>query len=143
MKIKELALLKSLDPCGEAFAWMKKRPTFREAWESCQRSDWMMWALNKIGFSDERKLRLYACACVRKTPLSDGRTVWDLITDESSRNAVVVAEKFAEGKATREEMDAAASAASAAYAAQSQLLREWISWDEVEATILSYIEAHK
>ena len=52
-------------------------------------------------------LRLIVTECVRKTPLHDGRTVWDLLTDPRSRNAVEVAEKFAHGKATREELDAA------------------------------------
>jgi hypothetical protein len=56
-------------------------------------------------------LRLIATECVRKTPLHDGRTVWDLLTDPRSRNAVEVAEKFAHGKATREELAAARAAA--------------------------------
>ena len=149
MNKKEIALLKSLDPCARALTWMHTQASFREAWDTCQRSDWMLWALRKIEFKDDRKMRLFACQCIRRTPLVDGRTVWDLLTDGRSRNAIEVAEKFARGEATAEELaaayatDAAASAVhaaydAAAYAAQANLLREWISWDEVEAAITAY-----
>src|SRR5262249_4100231 len=46
-----------------------------------------------------RKLRLFACACCRR--------VWDLLHEPASRQAVVVAELYADGLATREELIAA------------------------------------
>lgn len=193
-----------LDACQDGRDWAKTCTNLKQVWDTCKRSDWMLWALNRIGFNDERKLRLYACACARKTPLADGRTVWDLLTDERSRRAVEVAELYAEGKATDAARDAARAAATdaatdaawaatraardaandvawdaardaaraardaaweaaweatwaaawaaahaaevaraAARDAQSQLLREWISWEEVEAAIKKYLEATK
>jgi hypothetical protein len=56
---------------------------------------------------NERTARLFACWCVRNTPLIGGRTVWDLLADSRSRTAVEVAERYANGDVTKEELDAA------------------------------------
>ena len=60
------------------------------------------------------ELRLWGCWCVRNTPITGGKTVWDLLTDVRSRNAIEVAERFTRGEVTREELDAAWAAATAA-----------------------------
>jgi hypothetical protein len=69
--------------------------------------------LSQVETWNDKNLRLFACWCVRK--------IWHLLTDERSRNAVVVAEKYANGDATQEELaaawDAAGAAAGAARAA--------------------------
>lgn len=105
--MEHIELLKKLDACSEALDFIQASGSLEAAWSQCNREGWMLWLLRKIGFSQ----RLYACACVRRMPLRDGRTVWDLLTDDRSRNAVVVAENYANGLATEEELNAAVAAA--------------------------------
>ena len=47
--------------------------------------------------TSNRKLRLFATACCRD--------IWDLIDSDQARSAVEIAEKFADGNATEEEID--------------------------------------
>ena len=73
-----------------------------------------LWALRAVPDeqADERDrlARLFACWCVRQ--------IWHLLTDDRSRTAVEVAERYAVGDATRDALnDAASYAADAAYAA--------------------------
>lgn len=58
-----------------------------------------IWAATREGILDDRTLRLFACKCVRE--------IWHLLTDERSRNAVEVAEKYANGEATYKELSVA------------------------------------
>jgi hypothetical protein len=86
----------------------------------------------------ERELRLFACWSIRNTPLHDGRMVWDLLTDKRSQAAVEVAEKYADGLATANELAAARDAAWAARdvyrfaawdAAGVAEAAAWAAWD--------------
>jgi len=115
---KFVSLLKEKNACDEAIAFASSHKTAQDAWDACKRPEWMLWALDAFGLSDAKKDRLFACWCVRNTPIGDGRTTWDLLTDERSKNAVIVAERFANGEANDEELAAARTAArTAAWAA--------------------------
>ena len=71
-----------------------------------------IWAATRKGILDDRTLRLFACKCVRE--------VWHLLTDKRSRKAVEVAELYAVGEATDEELAAAGAAAWAAAGAAAR-----------------------
>jgi len=103
--------------CAEGREWaMAHGATMQEIWERPDlKPEWRIWVATRPGVLDDRTLRLFACWCVRQ--------VWHLLTDERSRNAVEVAERYADGKATKEELAAAwAAATDAAWAAQSNWL---------------------
>ena len=95
--------------CAEAIDFAGKYQTFKEVVAKCDQPDWLRWALRML----PQKARVAAAThIVRNTPIENG-TVWELLTDERSRRAVETAEAFADGKATIEEVRAAAFAAAA------------------------------
>jgi hypothetical protein len=67
-----------------------------------------IWCLRSV---DHKSVRLYAVACARE--------VQHLMTDARSLKALDVAEAYANGKATQEELQQARNAAYAAYAAHA------------------------
>ena len=69
-----------------------------------------LWALRCIKDAD-RDIRLFSVWCARQ--------VQHLMRDSRSTNALDVAERFANGKATKEELEAASAAAWAAWAGAS------------------------
>jgi hypothetical protein len=94
-------------PCSEALRFRMQYQTFKEAWAECPRGDWMLWIAQKVGV-DLRTLTRAKALCAL--------TVRHLMKDERSIKACEIALKFADGEATREELDDAAYAAYAAYA---------------------------
>ena len=106
------AFLNQHDACSEGAAFAREFKTLSEAWDACERPDWLLWAYcRKVKTPDSKQLRLFACWCARQN--------WHLLTDERSRKAVEVAEAYANGLATTEELTSArrAADAAAAYAA--------------------------
>ena len=89
--------------CSPARRWCKACKTPLAAWRACKNPKWMLWALRELGQIDDGSARLFGCWCCRK--------MWHLLTDERSRKAVEVAERFAKGRASRKELDAAGIAA--------------------------------
>jgi len=109
----------ALDNCASMHdVWLKAQPA------------WLVWIATRPGVLRDRDLRLFACWCVRQ--------VWHLLTDERSKNAVIVAEKSANGEATVEELKAAeAEAAEAAEALVSAEAAEaeWSAARSAEWTV--------
>jgi hypothetical protein len=94
-------------PAGREWALATGCKTMEELWKRKDIDpEWRIWIATRPGALSDRDARLFACWCVRR--------VWRLLTDERSKNAVRVAERFARGKATAVELAAARAAAWAA-----------------------------
>lgn len=116
-------------------------------------SDWatstapqaMLAFLQSRGPVSERKLRFYTCACCR--------SVWSLLGDERSREAVGSSERYADGAATGDEVGAASFRAEAVvltldfraddsrHRLEQRLVRAgWMADDDTTGTIPSVTE---
>jgi hypothetical protein len=97
--------------CEDGRSWaLTNCETMQDVWDT-SRHDWLVWVATRQGVLDDRTLRLFAVFCAR--------SVEHFLTDQRSRDAIDVAERFANGEATAEELAAAASAAESATAAAS------------------------
>jgi hypothetical protein len=72
-----------------------------QEWLACTDPQKMLEFLR--GKVSDRKLRLFGCACARR--------LWPLLTEKESREAVKVAEQFADGRADGDELAAAEESA--------------------------------
>jgi hypothetical protein len=98
--------------CREGRNWALTQPTIADVWENCPNAEWLLWITDAIDQRpDDRTLRIFAVLCARNTPLPDGRLTGELLTDPRSLAALEVAERYANGRATDEELAAARDAA--------------------------------
>jgi hypothetical protein len=89
--------------CKEDRKWASANcRTMIDVWDTA-RPEWLVWVATRPGVLDDRTLRLFAVHCAR--------SVQHLLTDQRSRDAIDVAERFASGDATADELSAAWDAA--------------------------------
>ena len=142
MTVKQFC--KHFDACPDGAKWaIENCKTMADAWDTAK-LDWAIWIMTREGVSDDKTMRLFACWCARNTPCVGGKTTWDMMPSEDSRNAIVVAERYSIGEATDKELAAAwaaawaaaeaAEAAEASRAAQENQLRQMLAASEATLT---------
>jgi len=100
-----------MDACSSSIEWSKNYEDSQQAWEACERGDWMLWLISwkagKFGSDSRKKLVLVACECAR--------LAWKWMPDEG-RTAIILTEKWANGDSSisRNDLSNAAAAANAA-----------------------------
>jgi len=120
---------KATKACSDGAEFATKHATMRDVWDACQRVDWLVWMLDAIDApQDEKACRLFMVWCARNTPMSDGRTTGALLSDPRSLAALDVAERFANGNATQEELSVARSAAESVAAAAAWSVAGSVAW---------------
>jgi len=101
--------LEKINACSGAREWVATQKNYKEAWQNCERGDWMLWLARKLKI-DDRKLTLAKFKCANQ--------VRHLMKDQRSLAAIDAAEKYGNGDISRGELnDDADAAAAAAYAA--------------------------
>jgi hypothetical protein len=108
-------LLVSLGACEDAREWAKGK-SFADVWNTCERSDWLLWLLAKMkdkpGWATHKQIVSAACDCAELS------LKYVEVGEERPRVAIETARKWVRGEATLEEVKKAARKADrAAYAA--------------------------
>src|SRR5580693_4814465 len=101
---------------GVSMSSMRSKDETR--WASCQIPRLMFLDLKDRGEQGliSRELRLFACACCKY--------VTEFLDDDRSSQAVDVAERYADGNASRDELDAAYNAAALAERSIKQRIKQ-------------------
>ena len=121
--------LEKLRACQDAVEWVKTQKSPKDAWMNCERVDWMLW-LAKMLNVDNRKLTLAKATCAEQ--------VKHLMNDQRSLDALEACFRYAKGEITREELNVAASAASAVYASSASADAAYASAAAASAASAAY-----
>ena len=102
--------LENLNACNNALEWAGNRKTSKAAWLSCPRADWLLWLAEEIEI-DINLIILAACDVAE--------SVLHFVPEDEDRprKAIETTRAFMAGKATKQEVRAAAWTADTAYAA--------------------------
>jgi hypothetical protein len=107
MKKEHLEWLQANKVCRSSLLWIAEKniQSLEEAWNICERGDWLLWMATKLNV-DKRRLVLCAALCAH--------TVIQYMKDSRSRNAVRIAFLWGRGKTTYAQLEKAKTNALAA-----------------------------
>ena len=128
------------DACSEAIEWLEENniKTLAEAWEKCERGDWLLWLYVHLHPDHIRERTLVAGLCAN--------TVRHHIKDKRSIVAVDAAIAFGEGKISECDLRVVVAAAEAAavgavYANNDYAYASYASYASYAACISSMVGA--
>ena len=100
MKKEHLEWLQENKACGSSILWIEEKniQSLEEAWNICERGDWLLWMATKLNI-DKRRLVLCAALCAH--------TVIQYMQDSRSRNAVRIAFLWGREKVTDTQLEKA------------------------------------
>jgi len=129
--------IEKLGACRKALEWAKDYPTLKEAWEKCERGDWMLWLVGKyLGSprSERRKILVLAtCECARLALPHATKG------DTRPLQAIEMTERWASGEQVSiEDIMRVADAAYAAYAATNAAYAADAAYAAAHASYAAY-----
>jgi hypothetical protein len=140
-----LDLIRDFLPCSDAAAYAAQHTDPAEAWESCERGDWLLWLAARAGV-DRRDLVRASCAVARRAlqhvPEGESRPRIAIETAEAwaRREVTIAAVRDAAADATFASADAAAAYASAAADAAAAYASA-AAYDAADASTAAYAAA--
>ena len=136
--------IQRMGACEEAIKWGEEYDSAGEAWNNCERGDWMLWLCGKLSdkLASRKKLVLTACECARLTLLyvKEG--------EDRPLKALETAEQWARGEnnvtlaMVRTSADAAADAATAAAPERAAYYAAYAAYYAAAAYDATYAAAH-
>jgi hypothetical protein len=108
--------LVELNACSGSIQWAHTQPSYEDAWEACERGDWLLWLATRLA-TDRGRLRVEDRRHVVLATCAVARTALHLIPqgEDRPRLAIETAEAWAKGAVEIEDVRHAARAAYYAY----------------------------
>ena len=110
-----LTQFKALSPCADGLAFVRRHRTLKNAWNKCDKPEWLFWYLEKCAPLDKTTAIKLAVAFAERSLPNFEKAFPE---DKRPRLAIAAARNWAENP-TPENESAAWSAASAAWSAAS------------------------
>jgi hypothetical protein len=126
MNAKVIEGLKQMGACPDALAWVMTHKSAKSAWLDCDRADRMMWVLGKtvkLNSAAHKKLVLLTCRIASDAQRYSPKPI------PAAARAIRLARAWTRGKATLDEVTAAARVAEPGLAAGAARWSAAATWD--------------
>jgi hypothetical protein len=88
--------IERFQPCKEGYEYYKSKSSFEEAWNDCERDDWMLWLAYKLEVDDRTYIKAVVL-CINADR--------HLIKDKCSTDIIDTALRYIDGEISRREYD--------------------------------------